>query len=29
MLEVFSYKDPTRYDLIVETKDGKLAVRRK
>jgi hypothetical protein len=28
-LEVFSYKDPTRYDLIVETKDGKLAVRRK
>ena len=28
-LEVFSYKEPTRYDLIVEEKDGKLAVRRK
>jgi hypothetical protein len=29
MLEVFSYKEPTRYDLILEEKDGKLAVRRK
>jgi hypothetical protein len=29
VLEVFSYKEPTRYDLIVEEKDGKLAVRRK
>ena len=28
-LEVFSYKEPTRYDLIVEEKDGKLAVKRK
>jgi hypothetical protein len=29
VLEVFSYKEPTRYDLIVEDKDGKLIVRRK
>ncbi len=28
-LEIFSYKEPTRYDLIVEEKDGKLTVRRK
>ena len=28
-LEVFSYKDPTRYDLIMEKKEGKLSVRRK
>ena len=28
-LEVFSYKEPTRYDLILDEKDGKLAVRRK
>ena len=28
-LEVFSYKDATRYDLIVEKKDGKLSLRRK
>jgi hypothetical protein len=28
-LEVFSYKDATRYDLVLEKKDGKLAVRRK
>lgn len=28
-LEVFSYKEPTRYDLILEEKDGKLTVRRK
>jgi hypothetical protein len=28
-LEVFSYKDPTRYDLILEKKDGKLSLRRK
>ena len=29
VLEVFSYKDPTRYDLILEDKNGKLTVRRK
>lgn len=29
VLEVFSYKEPTRYDLIVEEKDGKLTVQRK
>jgi hypothetical protein len=29
MLEVFSYKDATRYDLILEKKDGKLSLRRK
>ena len=28
-LEVFSYKEPTRYDLILEEMDGKLTVRRK
>ncbi len=28
-LEVFSYKEATRYDLIVEKKDGKLSLRRK
>jgi hypothetical protein len=28
-LEVFSYKEATRYDLILERKDGKLALRRK
>ena len=28
-LEVFSYKAATRYDLILEKKDGKLALRRK
>lgn len=28
-LEIFSYKDPTRYDLILEKKDGKLSLRRK
>ncbi len=28
-LEVFSYKDPTRYDLILEKKDGVLSLRRK
>ena len=28
-LEVFSYKEPTRYDLVVEKKDGKLSLRRK
>jgi hypothetical protein len=28
-LEVFSYKEPTRYDLILEEKDGKLTVKRK
>jgi hypothetical protein len=28
-LEVFSFKEPTRYDLLVEEKDGKLTVRRK
>jgi hypothetical protein len=29
VLEVFSYKEPTRYDLLVEEKDGKLTVKRK
>jgi hypothetical protein len=29
VLEVFSYKEPTRYDLILEEKEGKLIVRRK
>ena len=29
VLEVFSYKEPTRYDLILEEKEGKLTVRRK
>jgi hypothetical protein len=28
-LEVFSYKEPTRYDLILEKKDGKPSLRRK
>lgn len=28
-LEVFSYKAATRYDLILEKKDGKFALRRK
>ena len=28
-LEVFSYKAATRYDLVLEKKDGKLALRRK
>jgi hypothetical protein len=28
-LEVFSYKTATRYDLILEKKDGKLTLRRK
>ncbi len=28
-LEVFSYKNATRYDLILEKKDGKLSLRRK
>jgi hypothetical protein len=28
-LEVFSYKDAMRYDLILEKKDGKLSLRRK
>ena len=28
-LEVFSNKEPTRYDLILEKKEGKLALRRK
>ena len=29
MLEVFSYKDATRYDLVLDKKDGKLSLRRK
>ena len=29
VLEVFSYGEPTRYDLVVEKKDGKLSIRRK
>jgi hypothetical protein len=28
-LDVFSYKEATRYDLILEKKDGKLSLRRK
>jgi hypothetical protein len=28
-LEVFSYKEATRYDLILEKTDGKLSLRRK
>lgn len=28
-LEVFSYKNATRYDLIIEKKDGKPSLRRK
>ena len=28
-LEVFSYKEATRYDLVLEKKDGKLVLRRK
>jgi hypothetical protein len=28
-LEVFSYETATRYDLVVERKDGKLSLRRK
>lgn len=28
-LEVFSYKEATRYDLILEMKDGILSLRRK
>ncbi|MFB3909615.1 MAG: hypothetical protein ACE15D_14570 [Candidatus Eisenbacteria bacterium] len=28
-LEVFSYKEATRYDLVLEKKDGVLSLRRK
>ena len=28
-IEVFSYKEATRYDLILEKKEGKLSLRRK
>lgn len=28
-IEVFSYSEATRYDLILEKKDGKLSLRRK
>ncbi len=28
-LPVFSYKEATRYDLVLEKKDGKLSLRRK
>jgi hypothetical protein len=28
-LEVFSYKEATRYDLVLEKKDGALSLRRK
>ena len=28
-LDVFSYKEATRYDLILENKGGKLSLRRK
>ena len=27
-LEVFSYKEATRYDLVLEKKDGKFSLRR-
>jgi len=29
VLEIFSYKEATRYDLVLEKKDGKLSLRRK
>jgi hypothetical protein len=29
VLEIFSYKEATRYDLILEKKEGKLTLRRK
>ena len=28
-MEVFSYKEPTRYDLLLEKKEGKFSLRRK
>jgi len=28
-LDVFSYKEATRYDLVLEKKEGKLSLRRK
>ena len=28
-IEVFSYKEPTRYDLLLEKKEGKFILRRK
>jgi hypothetical protein len=28
-IEVFSYKEPTRYDLLLEKKEGKFTLRRK
>jgi len=28
-LEVFSYREATRYDLVLEKRDGKLSLRRK
>jgi hypothetical protein len=28
-LDVFSYKEATRYDLVLEKKDGALSLRRK
>lgn len=28
-MEVFSYKEPTRYDLLLEKKEGKFNLRRK
>jgi hypothetical protein len=28
-LGIASYEDPVQYDLVLETKDGKLSVRRK
>jgi hypothetical protein len=28
-IDVFSYKEPTRYDFILEKKDGKLSMKRK
>ena len=29
MIEVFSNKEPTRYDLLLEKKEGKFTLRRK
>ncbi len=29
VLELFSYKEATRYDLVLEKKDGALSLRRK
>ena len=28
-MDIFSYKEPTRYDLLLEKKEGKFTLRRK